>query len=158
MRVALGGDHAGFEMKQMIGEHLRKLGHEVVDVGAYDFDALDDFPDFSEAVALRVADGRAERGIVICGSGVGASVAANKVRSIRAGLCHDTYSAHQGLEHDDMNVVCIGSRIIGEELAKEIVSAFLSAKFISSEEKYVRRLNKVLEIEKRGAENVKRKT
>jgi ribose 5-phosphate isomerase B len=158
MRVALGGDHAGFEMKQMIGEHLRKLGHEVVDVGAYDFDALDDFPDFSEAVALRVADGRAERGIVICGSGVGASVAANKVRSIRAGLCHDTYSAHQGVEHDDMNVVCIGSRIIGEELAKEIVSAFLSAKFISSEEKYVRRLNKVLEIEKRGAENVKRKT
>lgn len=150
MRVALGGDHAGFEMKQMIGEHLRKLGHEVVDAGAYEFDALDDFPDFSEAVAVRVADGRAERGIVICGSGVGASVAANKVRGIRAGLCHDTYSAHQGVEHDNMNVVCIGSRIIGEELAKEIVSAFLSAKFIGSEEKYVRRLNKVLAIEKRN--------
>ncbi len=150
MRVALGGDHAGFEMKTMIAEHLKKLGHEVVDAGAYEFDALDDFPDFSEAVAARVADDRAERGVLICGSGVGASVAANKVRGIRAGLCHDTYSAHQGVEHDDMNVVCIGSRIIGEELAKEIVSAFLSAEFID-EEKYVRRLNKVLAIEKRNS-------
>ena len=151
MHVAVGGDHAGFEMKNLIAEHVRALGHTVVDAGAYEYDALDDFPDFSEAVAVRVADGRAERGLVVCGSGVGASVAANKVRGIRAGLCHDTYSARQGVEHDDMNVVCIGSRIIGEELAKEVVSAFLSASFIENEKKYVRRLNKVLDIERRNA-------
>ena len=151
MRVAVGGDHAGFEMKNLIVEHVKSLGHSVVDAGAYEYDALDDFPDFAEAVAVRVADGRAERGLIVCGSGVGASVAANKVRGIRAGLCHDTYSARQGVEHDDMNVVCIGARIIGEELAKEVVSAFLSARFIEEEEKYVRRLNKVLAIERRNA-------
>ena len=150
MRVAVGGDHAGFEMKNLIAEHVKWLGHKVVDAGAYEYDALDDFPDFSEAVAVRVADGRAERGLIVCGSGVGASVAANKVRGIRAGLCHDTYSARQGVEHDDMNVVCIGARIIGEELAKEVVTAFLSARFISDQEKYVRRLNKVLDIERRN--------
>ena len=151
MRVAVGGDHAGFEMKKLVVEHVKSLGHTVVDAGAYEYDALDDFPDFSEAVAVRVADGRAGRGLVVCGSGVGASVAANKVRGVRAGLCHDTYSARQGVEHDDMNVVCIGARIIGEELAKEIVTAFLSARFIEEEEKYVRRLNKVLDIERRNA-------
>ena len=151
MRVAVGGDHAGFEMKNLVAEHVKSLGHTVVDAGAYEYDALDDFPDFSEAVALRVADGSAERGLIVCGSGVGASVAANKVRGIRAGLCHDTYSARQGVEHDDMNVVCIGARIIGEELAKEIVTAFLSARFINEEKKYVRRLNKVLDIERRNA-------
>ena len=151
MRVAVGGDHAGFEMKTLVAEHVRALGHTVVDAGAYEYDALDDFPDFSEAVAVRVADGRAERGLMVCGSGVGASVAANKVRGVRAGLCHDTYSARQGVEHDDMNVVCIGARIIGEELAKEVVTAFLSARFIEGEEKYVRRLNKVLDIERRNA-------
>ncbi|MYD52137.1 MAG: RpiB/LacA/LacB family sugar-phosphate isomerase [Dehalococcoidia bacterium] len=150
MRVAVGGDHAGFDMKYLISEHVKSLGHMVVDAGAYEYDALDDFPDFSEAVAVRVADGRAERGLIVCGSGVGASVAANKVRGIRAGLCHDTYSARQGVEHDDMNVVCIGARIIGEELAKEVVTAFLSARFIEDEEKYVRRLNKVLDIERRN--------
>ena len=151
MRVAVGGDHAGFEMKNLIAEHVRALGHTVDDAGAYEYDALDDFPDFSEAVAVRVVDGRAERGLIVCGSGVGASVAANKVRGIRAGLCHDTYSARQGVEHDDMNVVCIGARIIGEELAKEVVTAFLSATFIEEEGKYVRRLNKVLAIERRNA-------
>ena len=151
MRVAVGGDHAGFEMKNLIAEHVRALGHTVDDAGAYEYDALDDFPDFSEAVAVRVVDGRAERGLIVCGSGVGASVAANKVRGVRAGLCHDTYSARQGVEHDDMNVVCIGARIIGEELAKEVVTAFLSARFIEGEEKYVRRLNKVLDIERRNA-------
>ena len=151
MRVAVGGDHAGFEMKNLIAEHVRALGHTVDDAGAYEYDALDDFPDFSEAVAVRVVDGRAERGLIVCGSGVGASVAANKVRGIRAGLCHDTYSARQGVEHDDMNVVCIGARIIGEELAKEVVTAFLSASFIEEEEKYIRRLNKVLAIERRNA-------
>ena len=150
MRVAVGGDHAGFEMKNLIAEHVRALGHTVDDAGAYEYDALDDFPDFSEAVAVRVVDGRAERGLIVCGSGVGASVAANKVRGVRAGLCHDTYSARQGVEHDDMNVVCIGARIIGEELAKEVVTAFLSASFIEEEEKYVRRLNKVLAIERRN--------
>ena len=138
-------------MKTLVAEHVRSLGHTVVDAGAYEYDALDDFPDFSEAVAVRVADGRAERGLIVCGSGVGASVAANKVRGVRAGLCHDTYSARQGVEHDDMNVVCIGARIIGEELAKEVVTAFLSARFIEGEEKYVRRLNKVLDIERRNA-------
>ena len=151
MRVAVGGDHAGFDMKNLISEHVKSLGHTVVDAGAYEYDALDDFPDFSEAVAVRVADGRAERGLIVCGSGVGASVAANKVRGIRAGLCHDTYSARQGVEHDDMNVVCIGARIIGEELAKAVVTAFLSASFIEEEEKYMRRLNKVLDIERRNA-------
>ena len=150
MRVAVGGDHAGFEMKNLVAEHVKSLGHTVVDAGAYEYDALDDFPDFAEAVAVRVADGTAERGLIVCGSGVGASVAANKVRGIRAGLCHDTYSARQGVEHDDMNVVCIGARIIGEELAKEVVSAFLSARFIEEEEKYVRRLSKVLDIERRN--------
>ena len=151
MRVAVGGDHAGFEMKTLVAEHVRSLGHTVDDAGAYEYDALDDFPDFSEAVSVRVVDGRAERGLIVCGSGVGASVAANKVRGVRAGLCHDTYSARQGVEHDDMNVVCIGARIIGEELAKEVVTAFLSARFIEGEEKYVRRLNKVLDIERRNA-------
>ncbi len=151
MRVAVGGDHAGFDMKNLIAEHVKSLGHVVVDAGAYEYDAFDDFPDFAEAVAVRVADGRAERGLIVCGSGVGASVAANKVRGIRAGLCHDTYSARQGVEHDDMNVVCIGARIIGEELAKEVVTAFLSARFIKEEVKYVRRLNKVLDIERRTA-------
>ena len=151
MQVAVGGDHAGLEMKNLVAEHVKSLGHTVIDAGAYEYDALDDFPDFSEAVAVRVADGRADRGLVVCGSGVGASVAANKVKGIRAGLCHDTYSARQGVEHDDMNVVCIGARIIGEELAKEIVTAFLSARFIQSEEKYVRRLNKVLAIERRNS-------
>ena len=151
MRVAVGGDHAGFEMKNMIAEHVKSLGHTVVDAGAYEYDELDDFPDFSEAVAVRVAGGSAERGLIVCGSGVGASVAANKVRGIRAGLCHDTYSARQGVEHDDMNVVCIGARIIGEELAKEVVAAFLSARFIEEEEKYARRLSKVLDIERRNA-------
>ena len=151
MRVALGGDHAGLEMKNLVAEHVKSLGHTVIDAGAYEYDALDDFPDFSEAVAVRVADGRADRGLVVCGSGVGASVAANKVKGIRAGLCHDTYSARQGVEHDDMNVVCIGARIIGEELAKEIVTAFLAARFVESEDKYVRRLNKVLDIERRNS-------
>ncbi|MDE2717095.1 MAG: ribose 5-phosphate isomerase B [Chloroflexota bacterium] len=151
MRVAVGGDHAGFDMKNLISEHVKSLGHMVVDAGAYEYDTLDDFPDFSEAVAVRVADGTADRGLIVCGSGVGASVAANKVRGIRAGLCHDTYSARQGVEHDDMNVVCIGARIIGEELAKAVVTAFLSASFIEDEEKYVRRLNKVLDIERRNA-------
>src|SRR5579864_2682194 len=141
MRTAIGSDHAGYEMKGVLAKHLRDLGDEVVDVGTNSPDPVD-YPDFAEAVGKAVLEGRAERGVLICGSGVGASVAANKMRGIRAGLCHDTYSAHQGVEHDDMNVLVLGSRVIGPALAQEIVSAYCRAKF-SNEERHVRRLNKV---------------
>jgi len=141
MLVAIGSDHAGFDMKKDLATHLSELGHEVLDLGT-DSSAPVDYPDFARAVAEAVAAGRAERGIVICGSGVGASVAANKVRGIRAGLCHDTYSAHQGVEHDDMNVLVLGSRIIGAALSRELVTSFLKARF-SREERHQRRLEKV---------------
>ena len=145
MRVALGADHAGFEMKQAIAEHLHSLGHTVLDLGT-DSAAPVDYPDFSAAVARAVLEKRADRGVLICGSGVGASVAANKLAGIRAGLCHDCYSAHQGVEHDDMNILVLGSRIIGLELAKDLVSTFLRATF-SGEERYCRRLAKVAALE-----------
>ena len=147
MRTAIGSDHAGFEMKGVLAKHLRELGHEVVDVGTYNADPVD-YPDFAEAVGKAVLDGRADRGVLICGSGVGASVAANKVRGIRAGLCHDAYSAHQGVEHDDMNVLVLGARVIGPALAQDLVSAYIGAKF-SKEERHVRRLNKVKALEVR---------
>jgi len=147
MRIALGSDHAGFEMKSALAKHLGELGHQVVDVGTYSADPVD-YPDFAEAVGKAVLDGRADRGVLICGSGVGASVAANKIRGIRAGLCHDSYSAHQGVEHDDMNVLVLGARVIGLALAQELVSAYSSAKF-SNEERHVRRLNKVKALEAR---------
>jgi ribose 5-phosphate isomerase B len=147
MRIALGSDHAGFEMKGALAKHLGELGHQVVDVGTYSADPVD-YPDFAEAVGKAVLDGRADRGVLICGSGVGASVAANKIRGIRAGLCHDSYSAHQGVEHDDMNVLVLGARVIGLALARELVSAYTSAKF-SNEERHVRRLNKVKALEAR---------
>jgi ribose 5-phosphate isomerase B len=147
MRTAIGSDHAGFEMKGVLAKHLRELGHEVVDVGTYNADPVD-YPDFAEALGKAVLDGRADRGVLICGSGVGASVAANKVRGIRAGLCHDAYSAHQGVEHDDMNVLVLGARVIGPALAQDLVSAYIGAKF-SNEERHVRRLNKVKAIEAR---------
>jgi ribose 5-phosphate isomerase B len=147
MRIALGSDHAGFEMKGTLAKHLGELGHQVVDVGTYSADPVD-YPDFAEAVGKAVLDGRADRGVLICGSGVGASVAANKIRGIRAGLCHDSYSAHQGVEHDDMNVLVLGARVIGLALARELVSAYTSAKF-SNEERHVRRLNKVKALEAR---------
>jgi ribose 5-phosphate isomerase B len=134
-------------MKQSLAEYLRGLGHEVVDVGTCSTVSVD-YPDFAQAVSDAVLDGRAERGVLICGSGVGASVAANKIPGIRAGLCHDTYSAHQGVEHDDINVLVLGSRIIGPELAKELARAFLNAKF-SGEERHVRRLGKIKAIEAR---------
>ena len=146
MRLALGADHAGYGLKQTIGELLKSLGHDVVDVGAHEIDPSDDYPDFAGALARTVASGEAERGIMVCGSGVGASVTANKVRGVRAAVCHDTYSAHQGVEHDDMNVLCLGARIVGEEVAREAVQAFVSATF-SGEERHRRRLRKVLEIE-----------
>jgi ribose 5-phosphate isomerase B len=125
-----------------LSDFIRALGHEPVDVGAYEVDPLDDYPDFAEAVARAVVGDEAERGIMICGSGVGAAITANKVRGARASVCHDTYSAHQGVEHDQMNVLCLGARIVGGEIAREIVTAFLGATFIP-EEKYIRRLNKI---------------
>lgn len=149
MRIAIGADHAGFEMKQMAAEFLRALGHTVTDVGTCGTEAVD-YPDFAQAAGKLVLSGEADRAVIICGSGVGASVAANKMHGIRAGLCHDTYSAHQGVEHDDMNVLVLGSRIIGPELAKELIRAFLSAKF-SGEERHCRRLAKVNAIEQAGA-------
>ena len=146
MRIAVGADHAGFHLKQPVVEHLESMGHVVMDVGPHEMDPADDYPDFAAAVADTVARKAAERGVIVCGSGVGASVAANKVRGIRASVCHDSYSARQGVEHDDMNVLCIGGRIVGDELARELVSAFVGAAF-SGEERHVRRLNKVLALE-----------
>jgi ribose 5-phosphate isomerase B len=126
---------------------LKELGYDVIDCGAYTLDPADDYPDWSRKVGEAIQHGEAERGVIICGSGVGASIAATKMRGIRAALCHDTYSAHQGVEHDDMNVLCLGARVIGEELAKELVRAFAAARF-SGGERFQRRLNKILEIEK----------
>jgi ribose 5-phosphate isomerase B len=147
VKIAVGADHAGFLLKQELAEALRQAGHDVVDVGAFDT-APSDYPDSAEAVGLAVRDGRAERAVLICGSGVGASVAANKLPGIRAAICHDTYSAHQGVEHDDMNVLVLGGRIIGPALAHELVRAFVSAQF-SGEARHVRRLDKVKAIEAR---------
>lgn len=148
MRIVLGADHAGFEMKQDLLTYARTLGHEVLDVGAMTGAEPDDYPDFAEAVGMALRAGQAERGILICGSGVGASVAANKIPGIRAAVCHDGYSAHQGVEHDDMNVIVFGSRIIGPELARELARNFLAARF-SGEARHVRRLEKVKKIESR---------
>jgi ribose 5-phosphate isomerase B len=147
MNIAIGTDHGGFPLKQTVIDELKKLGHAVIDCGARALDPADDYPDFARAVGTAIQRGDAERGILICGSGVGASVAATKMRGVRAAVCHDTYSAHQGVEHDNINVLCLGARIIGEELAKELVRAFVSARF-SGEERHVRRVNKVMEIEK----------
>jgi ribose 5-phosphate isomerase B len=146
MRIAVGGDHAGFELKNRLAGDLRQAGHEVEDVGAHSFVSDDDYPDYAAAVARAVAGGGVARGLVVCGSGVGATVAANKIRGVRACLCHDTYSAHQGVEHDDVNVLVLGARIIGPALATELVGAFLSARF-SGEERHVRRLEKIARLE-----------
>lgn len=142
MKIVIGADHGGFELKNYLVEILRKDNFQVIDEGNLVFDPKDDYPDFAIKVANSVASGNTERGIVICGSGVGASIAANKIKGIRACLCHDSYSAHQGVEHDAMNVLCLGARIIGKELAKELVFSFLSAKFIN-EERFQRRLEKI---------------
>lgn len=146
LRVALGADHGGFSLKTGLLSWLQGQGYEVLDMGAHTLDLADDYPDFSKAVAQAVASGEAQRGILVCGSGVGACIAANKVPGIRACLCHDTYSAHQGVERDDMNVLCLGARVVGEELARELITAFLNARF-STEERHRRRLRKVLAIE-----------
>ena len=153
MRIAIGSDHAGFELKQEVGAYLRQLGYDVLDLGTHSTAPVD-YPDFAEAVGLAVTEGKGDRGILICGSGVGASVAANKIPGIRAAVCHDTYSAHQGVEHDDMNVLVMGGRIIGVEMARELVRAFVSARF-TQEERHVRRLKKVEAIEQRYSRKTK---
>ena len=147
MRIVLGSDHAGFEMKQNLLSYVRGLGHEALDAGTNSAAPVD-YPDYAEAVGAAVKSGKADRGLLICGSGVGASVAANKISGIRAGLCHDTYSAHQGVEHDDINVLVLGSRVIAAELARELVRSFLSAKF-TGEERHARRLEKIRKLESR---------
>lgn len=149
MIVALGNDHAGFPLRDIAVEVIRAGGHELLDCGATTLDSDDDYPDFAAKVARAVSEGRAERGILVCGSGVGASVAANKIRGVRAGLCHDTFSAHQGVEDDCMNVIALGSRVIGPSLAAEILRAFLGARF-SNAERHVRRLHKVQTLERSG--------
>jgi len=147
MRIVVGCDHAGFALKNEVANALRQQGHQVTDVGTHS-DAPVDYPDSAEAVGLAIRDGRAEKGVLICGSGVGASVAANKMPGIRAAVCHDGYSAHQGVEHDDMNVLVLGSRIVGTALALDLVTAFVGARF-SAEERHVRRLEKVRTLEGR---------
>lgn len=146
-RIAIGSDHAGFDMKSELLPWLDSQGYDVLDLGAYDLDPNDDYPDFAEAVGEAVASGRTPRGILICGSGVGACIAANKVPGVRASMCHDSYSSRQGVEHDDMNILCLGSRVIGPELAKELVTAFMTARF-TGEERHQRRLEKTLAIER----------
>ncbi len=149
MKIALASDHAGYTLKQHLVEFLRKQGHDVIDLGTDNPDLPDDYPDYAEKIGQAVLDGRAERGILTCGSGVGVSVAASKIHGIYAAVCHDTYSAHQGVEHDRMNVLCIGARIVGPALAEELATAFVHAQ-PSSEERHVRRFGKVQAIEARG--------
>jgi len=145
MQIVVGADHRGYCLKDAIAGRLRADGHEVTDVGTNDGNSVD-YPDLALAVGQSIQRGEADRGILVCGSGVGAVIAANKLAGIRAGICHDTYSAHQGVEHDDMNVLCLGSRIVGEDLAFEIVDAFVAARF-RDEERYHRRLEKVNKLE-----------
>jgi ribose 5-phosphate isomerase B len=147
MKIAFAADHAGFELKQELLEYVRTLGHTVVDLGTNSLEPVD-YPDYAEALGITVLAGKAQRGILICGSGVGAVVAANKLKGIRAGLCHDTYSAHQGVEHDDINVLVLGARVIGTALAKELVKTFLGAVF-SNEDRHRRRLEKVNLLDRR---------
>jgi RpiB/LacA/LacB family sugar-phosphate isomerase len=147
MKITIGSDHAGFALKKEVMEHLQKRGHQLSDVGTDSTDPVD-YPDYAEAVAHGVLQGESERGILICGSGVGASVAANKVPGIRASICHDSYSAHQGVEHDDINVLVLGSRVVAGELAKELCTIFLNARF-TGEERHLRRLSKIRNIEQR---------
>lgn len=154
MKIALGCDHAGYPLKKLVQERIAKLGHEVLNLGV-DTDATPaDYPDYARAVAEAVASGKAQRGVVVCGSGVGATVAANKVPGSRASMCHDTFSARQGVEDDDLNVLCLGGRIIGQELAYEVLAAFLNAKF-SGLERHERRKNKVLDIERHYSKGAK---
>jgi ribose 5-phosphate isomerase B len=148
MRVAVGADHAGVGLKQHLADCLKGQGHEVLDFGTHSSEPVD-YPDYAEAVGRAVVDGRAERGLIVCGSGVGACIAANKLPGIRAGLCHDTYSAAQGVLHDDVNVLVLGARVIGPALAEALVTSFLAARFTNAE-RHVRRLNKIKALEARA--------
>jgi len=150
MRIVVGADHRGYELKDALALSLRESGHEVLDVGTNGPDAVD-YPDIALAVGEAIREGRAERGVRVCGSSVGAAIAACKLPGIRAAICHDTYSAHQGVEHDDMNVLSLGARVIGEEMAREVVDTFVRARF-SGEERYVRRLAKVEAMERGNVE------
>ena len=150
MRVAVGIDHGGFLLRAPLIQALQQTGHEILDFGAHEYIASDDYPDYALLVGRAVSQGKAERGILVCGSGVGVCIAANKINGVRACLCHDTYSARQGVEHDGMNVLCLGGRVIGDELALELVHAFLNARFLPKE-RYQRRLDKVLAIERGDA-------
>jgi ribose 5-phosphate isomerase B len=146
MKIAVAADHAGYPLKQVVVSDLQAAGHEVIDLGTHDPEQPDDYPDFARLACEIVRRGDVQRAVVVCGSGVGVTVAANKFPGIRAGLCHDHYSAHQGVEHDDMNVLCLGARIIGQEAAREIVQAFIAARF-TGEQRHARRLAKVRQIE-----------
>ncbi|WP_018389195.1 ribose 5-phosphate isomerase B [Ancylobacter sp. FA202] len=148
MRLVIGSDHAGWSLKGAVIEHIRSLGHEVIDVGSYD-DTPVDFPDIARQVAAKVTSGEAERGIMVCGTGVGASIAANKMKGIRAAVCHDIHSAHQSVEHDDVNVMCIGAQIIGPWLAQDLVASYLAAEF-STDEDFRRRVEKLHQMDAEG--------
>jgi ribose 5-phosphate isomerase B len=151
MKIAVASDHAGFPLKVAIREAVRQMAHEVIDLGAKRQQLSDDYTDYAEKVGAAIQSGQAERGILLCGSGVGACIAANKLKGIFAGVCHDTYSGHQGVEHDNMNVLCLGARVIGPEAAKEIVSVFLSAHFIGNDpgqERHARRVEKIRSLER----------
>lgn len=146
MKIAVAADHGGYDLKQAIVDEARAAGHEVLDLGSHQFEPADDYPDYARYVCQAIQHDQADRGIILCGSGVGAAIAANKHRGVRASVCHDTYSAGQGVEHDDMNVLCLGARIIGIEIARRLVKAFLAARF-QTEERFQRRLDKVIAIE-----------
>jgi RpiB/LacA/LacB family sugar-phosphate isomerase len=147
MRIVIGSDHAGFELKSTIVSYIQELGHQIIDVGTNNAEPVD-YPEYAEAVGKAILEERADRGIMICGSGVGASIAVNKLPGIRAGLCHDTYSAHQGVEHDNINVLIMGARVIGIETARELVRAYIGAEF-TKEERHLRRLDKLSKLEEK---------
>lgn len=147
LKIAVAADHGGYDLKSKIIQWIKDEDIVVTDLGNHKFDPKDDYPDFAEALAIEISKGKADKGILICGSGIGACITANKIKGARASICHDTYSARQGVEHDDMNILCLGARVIGEELAKELVFSFLNAKFIN-EERFLRRLEKVKKLEK----------
>ncbi len=147
MKVVIGADHAGFELKESVRQQLAAQGHKIFDVGAFEYLKDDDYPDYAAAVARAVTSGEGERGILICGSGVGACIAANKIRGARACLCHDIYSAAQGVEHDDMNILCLGGQIVGKALAAKLINGYLNAQFIGKG-RHRRRVNKIIDLEK----------
>ena len=149
MKIAVATDHAGFPIRDIVLEAVRDAGHEIIDLGTHSTEAVD-YPDYAEKIGRAIQSGEADRGILLCGSGVGASIAANKMKGVYAAVCHDSYSAHQGVEHDDMNVLCLGGRIIGPELVRELVESFLKARFVGNDpgqERHMRRVGKVRRIE-----------